>query len=997
MFCALLLALSVGSVWGEEGLVARYTFDEGQGGVATDSSGNGLDAKIAGAPKYVKHNDGFALQFASTADGVACPNSPRFSIKGDMTIEAWIKTPTENKGRDQVIFGDSAGMAVDRNVNFFADKGELWLEHGNGFANETLKVAAPVFSGEWQHVAFVAEYPNYYFYVDGRLVKRGRMSFDITPTQGGLRRIGGWPYGFFDGQLDDVRLYSRSLGEGELAAHAGVKEQRKVALDISARALWSEKAVEVGLWAAGLPAAKATLRLSVQSPGSTAVETQDVALAETRPGSGRMVATAAFKSAKLAKGEYLIHAAILGNAQAVLAEGEQKWSCGGIPAWLNSQAGVTDKVLAPWTPVTVGKKAGAAGQVQSLDVGVWGRSYHFEKSSFPAQVTTHGKQILSSPVRVIAQVGGKEIVFDDCAIALDAATSSVATVSASAKAGGLALTARHRIEYDGLIRTDWKLAAPAGVRLEALTVEIPFASADAKYLYCNDTLMYNAHDPTWKTGSLAVGVSMSAFTPFVWIGDEEGGMEWVCESARNWLNAAPAKAIRVIKNATSATLRLTLVDHPVDLAAGETLDYTFGLQASPVKPMERDGWDDRIVTTTIINYGKDYAGLLNKKVGDTPVLDYYAQAGVRAIIICNWSKTLAYTRPVGHEEELRALVKECHARGIKVIPYFGYQISELAPEWPDFQQDVVKLPAQSSPDRYPGEDPQIMHVVCLRSMWKDFLADTISRLIDEYDVDGAYIDTAIHPYPCMNVDHGCGYLDKEGILKPTVPLFGVREAMKRLYAVIKSRKPDGILDLHVWDSMNLPALAWGTSYWDGEQMFGITPDRWKEGLPLDRFRAEFMGRNWGVPSDFLYTILGLGYRHSLAITLLHDVPIRPLGGSKADLDLISSLWKLREAYGVKEATFLPYWKNADVITVQPAECYATLYRHPKNGVLVVLSNLGKGEADVTAKLDLAHLQLSGALTASDGLTGQPLEIKDGSLIVKLPSMDWKTLWIKQAK
>ena len=42
----------------------------------------------------------------------------------------------------------------------------------------------------------------------------------------------------------------------------------------------------------------------------------------------------------------------------------------------------------------------------------------------------------------------------------------------------------------------------------------------------------------------------------------------------------------------------------------------------------------------------------------------------------------------------------------------------------------------------------------------------------------------------------------------------------------------------------------------------------------ERFRAEFMGTNWGTPADMLYYILG-GYRSCQAVAHLHDVPVRP--------------------------------------------------------------------------------------------------------------------------
>jgi len=34
-----------------------------------------------------------------------------------------------------------------------------------------------------------------------------------------------------------------------------------------------------------------------------------------------------------------------------------------------------------------------------------------------------------------------------------------------------------------------------------------------------------------------------------------------------------------------------------------------------------------------------------------------------------------------------------------------------------------------------------------------------------------------------------------------------------------------------------------------------------------------------------------------------------------------------------------YWKNRDYVRVSPEKCYATLLKHPENGVLAFISNL----------------------------------------------------------
>ena len=80
-------------------------------------------------------------------------------------------------------------------------------------------------------------------------------------------------------------------------------------------------------------------------------------------------------------------------------------------------------------------------------------------------------------------------------------------------------------------------------------------------------------------------------------------------------------------------------------------------------------------------------------------------------------------------------------------------------------------------------------------------------------------------------------------------------------------------------------------------------------LPMDAFRTEFMGRQWGVPSEFLvYDGQPYYAKDLLAYTLLHGVLIRPAGPEH--LDRIAALWKVYDEFPFKDAQLHPYWSNA---------------------------------------------------------------------------------------
>ena len=67
-------------------------------------------------------------------------------------------------------------------------------------------------------------------------------------------------------------------------------------------------------------------------------------------------------------------------------------------------------------------------------------------------------------------------------------------------------------------------------------------------------------------------------------------------------------------------------------------------------------------------------------------------------------------------------------------------------------------------------------------------------MIDE-GLRGLYIDSS-GVVACTNQYAGSGYTDKEGRVKPTIDVFEVREAYKRMYTLFKARVPDSYIFCH---------------------------------------------------------------------------------------------------------------------------------------------------------------------------------------------------------
>lgn len=376
-------------------------------------------------------------------------------------------------------------------------------------------------------------------------------------------------------------------------------------------------------------------------------------------------------------------------------------------------------------------------------------------------------------------------------------------------------------------------------------------------------------------------------------------------------------------------------------------------------------------------------------------LEWLASMGVRTVCFHeHWSPYQSY--PDVTEEnrpQLRSLVDGCHRAKVNLLLYMSRQFSDNAPEWELYSKEVIEQPNFGIYHRQPS---QKAYCVCWKSAWKEFCLEHLDRLLAEFGHDGWYLDGPEWPMACSNRHHGCGYFGADGKVHNTYDIFATRDFMKRLYVLTRARKPDGQLNIHNSTVMVIPTLAWGTSSWGGEQLDAIKPPaKTLDILPLDAFRTEFMGRQWGVPSEFLvYDGMPYHAKDLLAYTLLHGVLIRP--SSDQQIAEIAALWKVYDTFPFHHAAYHPYWANADVLTCGPQGVYATAYERPGAAgpsrpfvgrFLVLVSNLTDRAEEATVTLQRRVKDGPGEPRVEDALTGQPLSCTSGK--VGLPIGPWE--------
>jgi Tol biopolymer transport system component len=202
----------------KKGLVAYYPFN----GNANDESGNNNNGKITGAvfvaDKFGK--SGNALNLNGVDNCVEIASSPTINITGSLSIscwifprragrwESWVAKVNNNGSRSQwrFGFGDPAPASFGLTV-WNSD----WSDHW------TNKKAIPL--NTWSHVILVADQQQHvaYYYLNGELVDTitgiKEFSGSNDPLFIGHQKD---DFVFFDGLIDEVRIYNRPLNTDEV-------------------------------------------------------------------------------------------------------------------------------------------------------------------------------------------------------------------------------------------------------------------------------------------------------------------------------------------------------------------------------------------------------------------------------------------------------------------------------------------------------------------------------------------------------------------------------------------------------------------------------------------------------------------------------------------------------------------------------------------------------------------------------------------------------------
>jgi len=222
---------------GVPGLVMALAFDETTGTTAIDSSPNPRNGVITQAVRVAAGKFGGALRFDGVNDWVTITDvtNSKLDLSTGMTLEAWVN-PSSLSGWECVLMKergvagegllsyalyahDGAPLALGNAV----PAGYLRLNNTAATTDQAARGTTRLSLNTWTHLATTYDGTTQRFYVNGVLVGSNtpnQGSTNVITQSNGSLRIGGDASStgeFFNGMIDEVRIYNRALSAAEIA------------------------------------------------------------------------------------------------------------------------------------------------------------------------------------------------------------------------------------------------------------------------------------------------------------------------------------------------------------------------------------------------------------------------------------------------------------------------------------------------------------------------------------------------------------------------------------------------------------------------------------------------------------------------------------------------------------------------------------------------------------------------------------------------------------
>ena len=225
---------------GGSGPIALWTMNEASGTTRADTgSAPANTATTVGSPTVVAGQLGNALSLNGTSQHAATPDEASLDLTGAITMAAWVR-PGAAATQDLIsknVNGVTDGYQLSLSDDAAANSQIVFVRFNQNTSGDTFRVNSttqyPANGTTWIHVAATWDGTTIRLYYNGvqesSLAFAGPIATNTIPLALGAQVTGaGVASRWFDGEMDDVRVYDRALSLAEVQTLAQVSNTAPV-------------------------------------------------------------------------------------------------------------------------------------------------------------------------------------------------------------------------------------------------------------------------------------------------------------------------------------------------------------------------------------------------------------------------------------------------------------------------------------------------------------------------------------------------------------------------------------------------------------------------------------------------------------------------------------------------------------------------------------------------------------------------------------------------
>lgn len=629
--------------------------------------------------------------------------------------------------------------------------------------------------------------------------------------------------------------------------------------------------------------------------------------------------------------------------------------------WFGNTLGLDDTVPEPWTPVSVDAQG---------TVNVWRREYRFGNSPLPREVIHSGQSILVSPPELVVETpAGRAAI--DYAITEHTATNTAIELTGEGRADGFTIQSTTRVEFDGLIRWDFRVRGEPVIT--SMRLEWTVAPEFSRYLLA--PLLEKSEDGH-HAFDFPVGGRDSHYQ--LWLTGRDKGFSWSPEHDANWRYDDQVKPLQVDQTPVGGRCVVTMIGQTTTVPDGA--EYHAMFIATPSRPLPKAKRTFRL-------------GGYGRHPNCDVALVSHAGAGLESVFSFKPEEKGKY-----FEWWMDTLTKQNMAR---LAIYGGAQtLNDKDPAGRYFGKywDVPGGPQVPFIDKRKKPPLHSMQTsACPRTSYSDYILRNQKLLFDHPKAESIcaiYYDIA-GICACPNRLHGCQFDDAFGRRVTRLNIMGLRRHMFRTLRYCRQR---GRLTIwHAHSHYNPIVHASGDYWYPGEQFASMilrekTPYVYSDVADNDIYQSELNQQIRGSGILFLFQLkrahreYGTTEQTLAAYTklLLNDIPTSM---AYTDESVTNTIWGIFLKYDLDSAT-AHLWDEQTEITTDNAAVKVTYYACGEQRHLAMVGNVTKENQEVT--LDLGRLRPPRG-TVREEFSGRDIEAGQGKATLQIKARHFSIL------